>query len=84
MDDDYEIDGIECPKCGHNTRSRCCTDVACEGGGIDDSDEDYLLPGTNITLCENCKGTGIERWCPNCGVDLTGQHFEDDELYFND
>lgn len=83
MQDDYEIDDLECPDCGHQTHSRRCSEIMCEGGGIDESDEDYLLPGTNIVTCETCQGTGIERWCPNCGKDLTGHHFEDEEDWNN-
>ena len=76
---DYEIDNLECPKCGANTHSRNCSEIMCEGGGIDESDEDYLLPGSSIVACDTCKGTGIERWCPKCGEDLSGVHFEDDD-----
>ena len=52
MQDDFEIDDLECPDCGHQTHSRHCSEIMCEGGGIDESDEDYLLPGTNVVTCE--------------------------------
>jgi len=79
--EDYDIDDLECPQCGHNTHSRECSELMCEDGGIDESEEDYLLPGTNVTTCHTCQGTGIERWCPNCGKDLTLYDFETDEEY---
>lgn len=70
--EDYELDDLYCPDCGHQTKSRHCSEITCEEGGI-------LLPGTNIVTCENCQGTGIERWCPSCGKDLSGYKFEDDQ-----
>lgn len=80
---DYEIDDIECAKCGHHsTHSRRCSEITCEEGYIDESDEDFLLPGTNMAQCETCKGSGIERWCPSCGADLSGHFAYDDEDEF--
>lgn len=77
---DYDIDDIPCPHCDNLfTHSRRCSEITCEGGFIDDSDEDYLLPGTNIVECEECKGTGIERWCPHCGRNLSGIKIDYDE-----
>lgn len=77
--DDYNIDDLECPKCGANTHSRNCSEIMCEDGSIDESEEDYLPPGSCIVLCETCKGTGIERWCPKCGEDLSGVQLKGDE-----
>lgn len=79
MTAEYEIDELYCPKCGHHTHSRHCSEITCEGGVIDESEEDYMLPGTSIVCCENCGGTGIERWCPACGEDLTHHIFEEEE-----
>jgi hypothetical protein len=80
---DYELDDLECPNCWHSTHSRDCTEITCEDGDIDESEEDYLMPGTNIVQCNTCLGTGVERWCPNCGKDLIGHKFEDDQEYYN-
>jgi len=79
MQEDYEIDTCECPKCGHNTHSRRCSEITCNDGGIDESEEDYMIEGSVIVECDVCKGTGIERWCPKCGAELSGVHFEDEE-----
>ena len=83
MSDDYDIDyDLTCPKCEHSPlHSRSCSNIVCDDGGIDESDEDYLLPGTSVVVCEECKGTGIEIWCPKCGANLSGHHFvEFDEM----
>lgn len=80
MQPDYDIDELSCPECGHyGTHSRRCSNIECEGGGIDESDEDYMLPGSVIGLCDTCKGTGIERWCPGCGAGLSGHQFDNGE-----
>jgi hypothetical protein len=76
---EYEIDDLECPDCETHLHSRSCSEIMCEGGVVDESDEDYLLPGTAQAVCDTCKGTGIERWCPGCGKDFSGHHFEDDD-----
>jgi hypothetical protein len=36
------------------------------------SDEDpvNLTPGKVLELCRECWGTGLERWCPECGFDI--------------
>jgi predicted RNA-binding Zn-ribbon protein involved in translation (DUF1610 family) len=63
-----------CPKCGHSpVQSRPCDQIQCEDGYIDESDEDYCLPGIVLVKCSECRGTGFIMWCPACGVDLTGQ-----------
>lgn len=80
---DYDIDDLECPHCGHNTRSRSCSEITCTDGSIDESDEYFLIPGSRMVLCDTCKGSGIERWCPKCGKDLSGVRLcnEDDTDY---
>ena len=77
--DDYELDDLTCPKCGHSPlHSRSCNGW-CNDGYLDEYDNDPInfMPGEFVFACPDCKGTGIERWCPNCGEDLSGVHFED-------
>lgn len=80
---DYEIDELECPKCGTNTHSRDCGELDCQDGYNDVSEEEYCNPGTIMIKCSECKGTGIERWCPNCGEDLSGYNWPPDQEEFN-
>jgi hypothetical protein len=72
MDDDYEDDDVPCPACGHpETRSRRCTEIDCEDGYCHDCGEDCCccaVPEPNVT-CEECSGTGVVRWCAQCGAD---------------
>ena len=85
MSDDYEIESDRlCPKCGHpETRWRRCMTIGCDDGWIDMHEYDdplWFAPGEE-EMCQECHGTGIERWCPNFGADL-GEidriaHFED-------
>lgn len=79
---EYEIDDLECPKCGCNTHSRDCNELGCEDGYHDESEEDYCEPGTIMVKCHECKGTGIERWCPKCGDNLSDHSFpsENDDV----
>jgi hypothetical protein len=71
---DYNIEYEEsCSKCGHSLiHSRKCSEINCEDGVIDESEEDYLKPGSAMVTCDECKGTGVERWCPACGENLSG------------
>lgn len=67
-DEDYE----ECPKCGYvPIRWKNCDVIGCEDGYIDMYDEDpvFFSPG-EMEMCDECCGTGIVRWCPECGQDL--------------
>lgn len=70
--DDYEIDtDLDCPKCGHSSvHFRWCGVIHCEDGWIDLGDEDDYTEGESWEPCQECHGTGIERWCPSCGVDI--------------
>lgn len=85
MDDyDVEYDG-RCPKCGHSPlHSRTCTNW-CDKGYKDESEDDPInfMPGEAFTECEECRGTGLERWCPGCGANLSGVAIEwdDDDGY---
>lgn len=77
--DDYEIDDIKCLECGYyGLRSRNC-DNWCNNGYHDEYDYDPInfYPGELMVKCQECKGTGIVRWCPNCGKDWSGHHFND-------
>lgn len=68
--DDYELDDLACPACGHEpTHSRCCGE--CDDGYNDEYDDDPInfTPGESLIRCAECHGTGIERWCPQCGAD---------------
>jgi len=69
IEDEYEI---SCPKCGHSpVRSRTCSAIGCEEGWIDRFDEDPMWYDENDPkICTDCWGTGLERWCPNCGANL--------------
>jgi predicted RNA-binding Zn-ribbon protein involved in translation (DUF1610 family) len=73
--DDVETDEIHCPKCGSNTRSRFCEALSCDDGYIDEYEDDAInfAPGEIYVKCGNCYGTGIERWCPDCGWQWKGE-----------
>lgn len=83
--DDYDLEDFICPECGHEgTHSARC--FACWGDGhFDISDEDFLLPGTAHESCDECSGTGINRWCPECKADLSGRTDLEDpsEQFYN-
>jgi len=88
MCEEYEIDyDLTCPKCGHSPlHSRECMNW-CEDGFFDENDDDPInfAPGEAYRQCQECRGTGIERWCPFCGVNLLGMAiFTDNELYEED
>ncbi len=74
---DYEEDyELSCPKCGHcPLHNRDCAEIFCNEGFIDQSDEDPInfMPEESEYLCAECKGTGVEWWCPNCGENLSGK-----------
>ncbi len=84
MMEEYEIDYEgKCTKCGHSpTHYRDCTEFDCEEGLVEEFFDDIEIPGTgDIVTCRECKGTGIESWCPKCGENLSGfGKDEDDEL----
>lgn len=70
-DDDFDIDfDVLCPDCGAETLSRNCNGFSCEDGFIDEYEDDPLWfdPG-DVSECEECHGTGVERWCPEKGCD---------------
>ncbi len=73
MTDDYELEDLVCPECGNEgTKSTRCHQCGGEGC-FDTSDEDYLLEGSQYESCEECKGSGILRWCQSCNADLSGR-----------
>lgn len=78
--EDYEIDyETSCPKCGHDRiHYRDCINIHCIDGDIDLYDEDPLWYTAGETEeCSECGGTGVEKWCPNCGENLSGIMFND-------
>lgn len=75
MSDDYELDGeVECPYCGHSPlHYRYCIEFGCENGFREVFFDDIEIEGMgDIVECEECHGTGVEWWCPNCGKNLSG------------
>jgi len=73
MDNDYELDDVACPKCGHSpTHSRRCTQLGCNDGYIDmhEHDDPLWYDEGEEEKCDECNGTGVEKWCPKCGFDL--------------
>jgi len=73
--EDYEQDyEVHCPYCGHTPlHHRPCTNF-CDEGFIDEYECDPInfVPGELLEECPECKGTGVEWWCPNCGENLSG------------
>lgn len=80
--EDYELlYECSCPKCGHSPiHQRDCSNLMCQDGFEDEYDDDPInfYPGESIISCNECKGTGFQTWCPNCGKDLTGYEFQSD------
>lgn len=75
--DDYvfDLDGA-CPRCGEQElRWRDCDQIGCEDGFIDEHDDDPVnfAPGEESYMCEECFGTGSQKWCSKCGLDITRQ-----------
>lgn len=66
---DYEYDERPCPRCQHEpTHSRACSQIGCDDGEIDMYEFDgplWYSPG-ETEPCRECRGTGIEWWCPEC------------------
>ena len=77
MDDDVQYDDGQCPNCKRwgTLRFRDCTEFNCEDGFIDEHEDDPInyAPGEEFSTCQECRGTGIVRWCSGCGTDLTGK-----------
>lgn len=75
MDNDIEIDlETSCTNCTNSyTYLRRCSNIFCVDGYIDNSDEDdYEFTGRiEMELCETCNGNGYERWCLQCGQDVS-------------
>lgn len=74
--DDYEIDCDEyCPRCARSPiHWRRCANYCCEDGYIDlhEFDDPLWFDPGEVETCPDCRGTGIEKWCPMCGADLSG------------
>ncbi len=74
MEDDYierDFDSA-CPECGHTpTHYRDCTGIGCNEGFVNLGENDPNFYDLDEEVeCEECSGTGVERWCPECGLDL--------------
>ena len=71
---EYEINNdVYCPNCNHSPlHNRDCTNW-CDEGYFDESDDDPInfMPGESFKICPECRGTGVEWWCPNCGANLS-------------
>ena len=81
--DDYEVEyDLSCPDCGHSPLlSRDCINLFCEDGYIEEFLDDVEIPGTGYEVkCQECKGTGVERWCPKCGANLSGDKRMDEQF----
>lgn len=77
MDRDYDVDYDEsCPKCGHSPiHYRDCRVIGCDDGLIDlhEYDDPLWYDEGDTEVCDECNGTGIEKWCPKCGANLSGR-----------
>ena len=83
--EDYELESEPCPYCGHEpTRSRRCVAWFCENGWVDESDENFNLPGTDMVACEECNGKGYQHWCPSCGKDIYVEDNDDENESWNE
>ena len=78
-DINYEIDDeTPCPKCGNDvTHYRSCTNFNCNDGYeyLYEEDPLWYSPG-EYKKCQECNGTGVEIWRPNCGENLSGYNFK--------
>jgi hypothetical protein len=74
FDDDYiEYEDTECPECGHSPiHSQRCNGFGCDDGWIDmhEYDDPLWYDEGEEEMCDECWGTGVQRWCPKCGFDL--------------
>ncbi|MBO0930342.1 hypothetical protein [Fibrella aquatilis] len=72
QDPDIEwVYDLACPQCGHEpVYRRDCISLVCEDGMVDESEDDFCLPGTILIECSECNGHGDHLWCPQCGYDL--------------
>lgn len=71
--EEYDLDYEgECPKGRHSPiHYKDCSNF-CEDGYIDESEDDPInfMPGESLHPCSDCRGTGVEVWCPGCGAKL--------------
>ena len=72
MSDDYDLDDTPCPKCGRSpTHYRTCQELGCNDGRINQYEEDPLwYDPDDEDMCMGCAGTGVEVWCPGCGLNI--------------
>jgi hypothetical protein len=77
-DDDIQYDDSPCPECGeYEVRSRDCYEITCDDGWCDEYEDDPInfAPGEEYTMCHECLGTGVLRWCAKCGCDITRREY---------
>lgn len=78
-DHQYELsEDLPCPKCGSpETHWRYCDSFPCDDGYCDEHEHDPLnfAPGESFTLCRECFGTAVQRWCSECGYDITAHNY---------
>jgi len=69
---DYYEDIEECPHCTSQViHWRDCTECGWQDGWIDMC-ESY--DEGDVEMCQECLGTGIQKWCPQCGHDPRQKH----------
>lgn len=72
VEQEYECSSTHCPEClCAPTHWRECSAFGCDEGLVDEHDDDPInhAPG-DFSECRTCGGTGVEHWCPTCGLDL--------------
>lgn len=87
FDDEIQLSDEPCPKCGKGTRWAYCRRMGCDDGYVDmhEYDDPLWYDEGELERCNDCRGTGVEKWCPHCGWDLVlkvymnGQPEADDE-----
>lgn len=72
MTDEWIDDFRACQKCGGEMTVRQCCGYGCDGGEYLDEDG---INGDSWERCDDCAGTGYERWCKSCGWDDTFKCF---------
>lgn len=72
---EYEVDYEEqCSKCFCSPlHNRDCINCATEGY-TEEFEDDLQIEGLGReVVCIECRGTGVEWWCPNCGENMSGK-----------
>lgn len=64
--EEWNDDFRACPKCSSELTVRQCHTLGCDDGEYLDEDG---INGDSWERCDDCQGTGYERWCKSCGWD---------------